>query len=208
MFKDKLNGLKNSLLKKTEENNKKNIENLVAFIILLIITIIAINTIWGTEKSKSKTEEENSLFKELAVNDSLNSNNKTSNEYNLDESLEDILSKIEGVGKTKVLITYSESTETVAMYNEKYTSSSTEESDTSGGKRKIDESNIDREIIFEEVDGEKTPVVSKVIMPKIEGAVITAEGASNINIKNNIIQAVAAATGLPSYRIQVFEMSI
>ena len=208
MFKDKLNGLKNSLLKKTEENNKKNIENLVAFIILLIITIIAINTIWGTENSKSKTEEENSLFKELAVNDSLNSNNKTSNEYNLDESLEDILSKIEGVGKTKVLITYSESTETVAMYNEKYTSSSTEESDTSGGKRKIDESNIDREIIFEEVDGEKTPVVSKVIMPKIEGAVITAEGASNINIKNNIIQAVAAATGLPSYRIQVFEMSI
>lgn len=208
MFKDKFNFFKNFILKKTEENNKKNIENLVVFIILLIITIIAINTIWGTEKSKSKTEGENSLFKELAVNDSLNSNNKTGNEYNLDESLEDILSKIEGVGETKVLITYSESTETVAMYNEKHTSSSTEESDTSGGKRKIDESNIDREIIFEEVDGEKTPVVSKVIMPKIEGAIITAEGASDINIKNNIIQAVAAATGLPTYRIQVFEMSI
>ena len=45
-------------------------------------------------------------------------------------------------------------------------------------------------------------------MPKIEGAVITAEGAGNINVKTNIIQAVSAATGLSTYRIQVFEMSV
>ena len=44
-------------------------------------------------------------------------------------------------------------------------------------------------------------------MPKIEGAIITAEGASNPTIKTNIIQAVSAATGISTYRIQVFEMS-
>jgi len=44
-------------------------------------------------------------------------------------------------------------------------------------------------------------------MPKMEGAIITAEGAGNANIKTNIIQAVSAATGLGTYRIQVFEMS-
>lgn len=48
----------------------------------------------------------------------------------------------------------------------------------------------------------------KVIMPKIEGAVIIAEGGKNAEIKTNIIQAVAAATGLSTYKIQVFEMSI
>ena len=93
------------------------------------------------------------------------------------------------------------------MYNEKSTSSNTEEEDTNGGTRKIEQTSIDREIIYEEKNGEKTPITEKVIMPKIEGAIITAEGADDINTKTNIIQAVAAATGLPSFRIQVFPMS-
>lgn len=207
MFNSLISSIKKYINKKTEGNNKKNIENLVVFLVLLIITIIAINIIWGTDKKQNKKEENNNTFKELAINNELNSNNSVSNEYNLDESLEDILSKIQGVGKTNVLITYSESTETVAMYNEKQTTSSVQEEDTAGGKRKTDEIDINKEIIFEEIDGEKTPITSKVIMPKIEGAIVIAEGAGNINTKNNIIQAVAAATGLPTYKIQVFEMS-
>ena len=39
MLKEKI---KNFVTKKTEGNNKKNIENLVVFLILLIITVIAI----------------------------------------------------------------------------------------------------------------------------------------------------------------------
>lgn len=44
-------------------------------------------------------------------------------------------------------------------------------------------------------------------MPKIEGAIITAQGASNIDVKTNIIQAVEAVTGLATHKIQVFEMT-
>lgn len=54
----------------------------------------------------------------------------------------------------------------------------------------------------------KHPLLGKVIMPKIEGAIIIAEGGKNAEIKTNIIQAVAAATGISTYKIQVFEMSI
>ena len=93
------------------------------------------------------------------------------------------------------------------MYNEKNTSSNTEETDTNGGTRKIEQTDIDKEIIYEEKNGQKTPITQKVVFPKIEGAIVTAEGAKNANIKTNIIQAVAAATGLSAYRIQVFPMS-
>ncbi len=201
--------LKEKFIKKTEGNNKKNIENLVFFLILLIITVIAINTIWEDKKNDVKQKENSSSYKELAQNldNSTNSNNLEVSEYNLEENLEDILSKIYGVGKVKVLITYSETTELVAMYNEKSTSSSTEEEDTNGGTRKIEQIDNNKEIIYEEKNGEKTPITKKIIMPKIEGAIITAQGAGNANIKTNIIQAVSAVTGLPTYRIQVFEMS-
>ena len=207
MFKDKIEILKSKFIKKSEGNNKKKIENLVVFLILLIITIIAINTIWGNEKVN---QENSNSYKQLAENldNSISSNKQELSEYNLEKSLEDILSKMSGVGKVDVLVTYSETSEIVAMYNEKYTSSSTEENDTNGGVRKIEETDTNKEIIFEDKDGEKTPITQKIVMPKIEGAIITAEGAGNANIKTNIIQAVSAATGLATYRIQVFEMSV
>lgn len=211
MIKDKIESFKSIMLKKTEGNNKRNIENLVVFLILLIITIIAINTIWGDKKEETKSQESNETsYKQLAENldSKINSNNKEFNEYNLEQSLEDILSKMAGVGKVQVLVTYSETSEVVAMYNEKNTSNNTEETDTNGGTRRISQTDTDKEIIYEEKNGEKVPITQKVIMPKIEGAVITAEGAGNINVKTNIIQAVSAATGLSTYRIQVFEMSV
>jgi stage III sporulation protein AG len=210
MLKESIKKFKESISKQKEQNNKKNIENLVVFLILLIITIIAINTIWGGKKEETNQENGNTSYKKLAenINNSIDSNNSQLNEYNLEENLEDILSKIAGVGKVKVLVTYSETSEVVAMYNEKNTLNNTEETDTNGGVRKIEKTDTDKEIIYEEKNGQKTPITQKVIMPKIEGAIVTAEGASNPAIKTNIIQAVSAATGISTYRIQVFEMSI
>lgn len=210
MLKESIKKFKESISKQKEQNNKKNIENLVVFLILLIITIIAINTIWGGKKEETNQENGNASYKKLAenINNSIDSNNSQLNEYNLEENLEDILSKITGVGKVKVLVTYSETSEVVAMYNEKNTLNNTEETDTNGGVRKIEQTDTDKEIIYEEKNGQKTPITQKVIMPKIEGAIVTAEGASNPVIKTNIIQAVSAATGISTYRIQVFEMSI
>ncbi|MDO5555765.1 MAG: hypothetical protein Q4G09_03710 [Clostridia bacterium] len=209
MFKNKLENLKSLITKKTEGNNKKNIENLVVFLVLLIITVIAINTIWGGKKANTKQQDNDISYKKLAENldNNINSNNQKNVEYNLEQSLEDILSMISGVGKVKTLLTYSETSEVVAMYNETYTSSNTEETDTSGGTRKIEQIDTNKEIIYEETNGEKAPITQKIIMPKIEGAIITAQGAKNANIKTSIIQAVSAATGLPTYKIQVFEMN-
>ena len=95
--------VKNKFIQKTEGNNKKNIENLVYFIILLIITVIAINTIWGGSETKTNEQEQtNTSYKQLAYNEDnkINSNKIENSEYNLEESLENILGKISGVRKS------------------------------------------------------------------------------------------------------------
>ena len=130
-----------------------------------------------------------------------------SSSTDLENSLETILGNIEGVGKVKVLITYSESSQTVPMFNEDTSISATEETDTNGGSRKISQENTKKEVIYQEVDGEKIPITQSVIMPTIEGAIITAVGAGNTTVKSNIIQAVEAATGLATHKIQVFPMA-
>lgn len=193
-----------------EGNNKKKIENLVFFIVVLIITIVVINVIWNGN-NKTNNQETNIVNKKLAESQDTPSgtselqNNDIKNE--LETKLEKILSKIQGVGEVQVCINYQESAEVVAMYNENSKTSSTEETDTSGGTRKIEEIDTQKDIIYKENNGEKTPITKKVIQPKIEGAIITAKGANNAETKTNIIQAVEAVTGLATHKIQVFEMN-
>ena len=214
MFKDKLKTMlsKNQGEGEQPGNNKKKIENMVFLVIVLIITIVIINYIWNGNKSSNKTLT-NTAGKQLATMQN-SQNNKSSNNIqggtnsnNLEERLENILSNINGVGNVKVFINYSESSETVAMYNENSKTSVTEETDTSGGVRKVETTDSQKEIVYQESDGEKTPIVQKTVEPKIEGAIITAKGANNADIKANIIQAVEAVTGLATHKIQVFEMN-
>jgi len=114
-----------------EGNNKKRIESLVFFIVILIITVIMINIIWNGNKANSKQENSQDIFKQLAVNDLSEDINNISKKSELEEKLENILSKVQGVGDVQVFISYSESSEVIAMYNENSKVSSTEESDTS-----------------------------------------------------------------------------
>ncbi len=221
MFKDKLKSIiikkENSESPGTEGingNNKRKIENLVFLIIILIVTVVIINYIWNGNKNSGKTLT-NSAGKQLATTQNSQTQNQsqtkiqneTETTNNLEQRLEYILSNISGVGEVKVFINYSESSETVAMYNENSKTSVTEETDTSGGIRKVEESNSQKDIVYQENNGSKVPIVQKTVEPKIEGAIITAKGAGNINIKTSIIQAVEAATGLATHKIQVFEMT-
>ena len=195
------NKIQNIFQKNTNGNSKKKIENLVVFLIILIITVIAINLIWNDEE---KEIQEDLLKKELSNVNNIEDNSNAEN--NLEEKLENILTKLNGVGKVNVLITYSESNQVIAMYNENSKESTTEEEDTSGGKRTIQEVDTSKDIAYKEENGNKIPVTEKIIMAKIEGAVIIAEGAKDASVKTNIVQAVEAVTGLATHKIQVFEM--
>ena len=180
---------------------------MIFFVVILIITIVAINIIWNDGEKSSEEDLQNTSSKQLAKEDtnSIETSSETTNEIEL--KLEEILSKIQGVGEVKVFINYSESSEIIPMYNENTKTSNTEETDTSGGTRTIQEEDSQKEIIYEEDDGQKTPITQKVVQPKVEGAIITAKGANNADVKSSIIQAVEAVTGLATHKIQVFEMN-
>lgn len=199
MFRDKLKFLK----PQEDGNDKKKIENLVFFVIILIITIIAINIVWSDNDNKKKSKDNiNDTTKQLA-----STTMETSSDIGLEQKLKNILETIQGVGKVNVFINYSESSETVAMFNENSKTSTTEETDTSGGKRIIEQKDTQKDVVYQDSNGDKIPITQKTIQPKIEGAIITAEGAGNASVKANIIQAVEAATGLATHKIQVFKFS-
>ncbi len=103
MFKEQMNKFKGFFAKKTEGDpekvekpNKRKIENLAFFLIVLIITLIAINSILGGDK-KDTLKEEKSSYKVLA-NDEESNNTET---VDLEKKLEKILSTLSGVRESK-----------------------------------------------------------------------------------------------------------
>lgn len=195
-----------SLTKKRSIENKifknKTIENLMFFIIILVVTLILVKYIFSGNKKENKNESYEDA--KLVSSNEVISNSETENyKESLKNDLINILKKIDGVGDVDVLITYSETSKLVPIYNENSSESKTSEEDASGGSRVVESYDSSKEVI---TDDSSSPITEKVIMPKIEGAIIICKGANNIDVKNNVISAVEAATGLKVHKIQVFEM--
>jgi len=183
----------------------KKIESLIVFIVIFSVTLIIIKYIFSSNKHSSVKDNREINKVELVQSNTQDSNlyDIESSEEKLERNLKMILSKINGVGNVDVMVTYSETSKIVPVYNENKSFSKTEETDSSGGTRKIESSDSAKEIVS---DNTSSVVTEKIVMPKIEGAIIIAEGGGIAEVKNNIINAVEAATGLKSHKIQVFEM--
>ena len=195
-----MNKLKNIF---SPKEGKKKIENIVVFIIILIITIVAINYIWSGKKESSNSVPEAEHRNDVVQVSNIEKEDET------EVKLKRILSNIEGEGKVDVMITYSQTSRKVPIYNENIKGSNTTETDSAGGSRTISEEDSQKEVIYkEDGSGKKEPVTESIISPKMEGAIITAEGAGEARVKANIVQAVEAATGLATHKIQVFKMGI
>ena len=180
-------------------DNKKKVENLAVLALILIITIIAINMIWKNDNEKEKhADDQKVLAQEEDTNKSCT--------QTIDGELERILSQIEGVGKVKAYVTYYQTSQIIPVYNEDISQKDTNESDKQGGTRKIIETDTKKEIVYEEMGGQKKIITKSIISPQIEGAIITAEGGGNNKIKADIIAAVSAVTGLSTHKIQVYKM--
>ena len=204
MLKEKVGSIKNALVKVEKNDSKKSIENLIMIVIVLVITLIAINYILKDDKNKKNSINTNTINNNENLNECSTADGSGITNYNsLEERLSEILSHINGVGEVRVLLTYSESNKINPVYNEDRQTSTTEETDTEGGKRTISSINNKKEVVY----SNNNIITESVSSPQIQGAVIIARGADNTKVKSDIIQAVAAATGLSTYKIQVFEMN-
>lgn len=186
-------------LKKIFENKEKRIENLISLLIILIITLIVINKIMDDGSQKENVEIQKEVGVELAEE------KKEFISTDLEKRLETILSKISGVGNVSVLLTYKESQALVPVYNVNSSISTVEEKDTAGGLRITETESLQKDVVTGN-SGNSDIITEKNIMPIVEGAIITASGADNINVKSNIISAVEAVTGIATHKIQVFKM--
>lgn len=175
---------------------------LLLFLAGLMLVIIAL----PTEKKETK--------KEPAAEEAAAVEQEKENETDLEKyraqlclQLEDFLSQMEGVGKTKVYITMHSTEEIIVERNSPYVKR-TEEEMSQEKTRTVGETENESEVVLiEDEDGRQEPIVVKEIAPVVSGVVVAAQGGGNEKIKNEITSLVMALFGIEEHKIRVVKLS-
>ena len=125
----------------------------------------------------------------------------------LERRLKQILGQMEGVGETEVMITLSDSGETIVEKDQKEQRNRIEESDAGGGTRTTTEQETEETTVYVENGSEKQPYVTKEVLPKVEGVLVVAEGGDEPRVLADICDTVLALFRVEAHKIKVVKMS-
>lgn len=110
------------------------------------------------------------------------------------QELEEILSKIDGVGKVKVMLTEAAGAETIYQTNE--------DRETSADRESIRVETV----VITDSSREDRGLVRSVTPPVYLGAIIVCQGGENATVRLAVTQAVSTITGMGTDRITVLKM--
>ena len=128
-------------------------------------------------------------------------------EERLERRLADILSCVENAGEVRVMLTLSHGKELTVARDARTERSTTQEADAEGGTRSAgSESEAGQTVVLRGADGGETPLVLKEAEPRVEGALIIAEGGDDIFVKDALIRAAYTVLGIEPHKVQVFKM--
>lgn len=126
----------------------------------------------------------------------------------LEQTLEELLSTMEGAGKVKVMITLKASGESIVEKDTVSVRTSSTEVDSAGGSRNTADSSETEETVYTQGgSGSGAPFVRQVLYPQIEGVVVCAQGGGSATVNKNITEAIQALFGIEVHKIKVIKMS-
>ena len=173
-FKEKLKTLYERIKK------VKHIEIYLAVGLALIVGCIYFISISSSKKVENDTKTQI---------DNISANFQTSGEYidYLENKLENVITRVKGVGDTDVVITLEKGFE--------YIYATEEETKTTSNGTSVKSSSIVM------VDGQ--PVIKEEIYPVVKGIVVIADGAEDVSVKMNILSIIQTVIEIDTSKINI-----
>lgn len=124
----------------------------------------------------------------------------------LEEKTECLLGQVDGAGEVTVMLTLKSGTQKIVEKDQNNSSQKTDEADSAGGTRTVEENTSERTSIYEQnSDGSSIPYVSKELSPEIEGVVVIADGGDDAIVIKSITEAVQALFGVEAHKIKIMK---
>ncbi len=161
---------------------KKKTQYLAIVIVIAAILMIYFSTFEASNKS-SGAGKETTLAEQT--------------EADMESRLEEILSKVDGAGNVEVVINYDSSGELIPAMSEEKSTSSDDKSNSSKESS---------EIATVKSGSDTEAVIIKHIEPEVRGVIVVAEGADNIRVKIELLEAVKVVLDVGADKVQILKM--
>ena len=161
---------------------------LIVFFLGILLMIVAVPTSQNTEKKKADSPAEQP---EEAMGQGKTGMDALDYKRELEKQLENLLSKMEGTGSCKVMITLSDQGRVYVDKNVK----------SEDGKQEQES------VVYRLAEGEG-PYVIRQDYPKIEGVVVVTQGGGNAKTVAQISNAVMSLFQIEPHKITVVKMSL
>ncbi|HWR19055.1 MAG TPA: hypothetical protein VN608_05485 [Clostridia bacterium] len=181
------------MLAQAMKKNKK-LELAVYGVLLALSAILALSMV-NTGKDSNTAQQ----------NVQQSSGEVAQGERQVEERLEEILSCIRGAGKVRVMLIYDTSVEIVPAMSVDTQTSTSETVNDSGQTVNQNQSEKKTPVT---VSGEDGALVLTQKQPEIRGVIVVAEGAADISVRLNLLNAVQTVLNVDAEDISVFEMTI
>jgi len=169
----------------------KNQQNIILLLGVSGIALIFISGLFTPKKDKNITCGSSKIETSM-----------TAKKKSLEESLENIVSGINGAGKAKVMITFEGTSETVYATEEKKNNEASEDKSGDDITRKKESNDSEKKFItVKDCDGGEKALAVTELEPKIKGAVVICPGADDPIVKNRITEAITTALNINSSRV-------
>ena len=195
-------------LKKEINNilNSKKIKDAIVVVLILAFLLIVVSFFNDTKKNQSKTTDGPVVVD--ATDNKSNTTDLEEEKYEQKEinKLETILKQMEGVGKVSVMMYFESGEVKIPAIDNNDQVSKSEETDTSGGVRRSQQTTSGSKVVFETTEGNDELVILKTNKPTIVGILVTAQGAENSKVKYQIEMAITKLYGISSNKVNVYPM--
>ncbi|MGE7119752.1 stage III sporulation protein AG [Peribacillus sp. NPDC046944] len=124
-------------------------------------------------------------------------------EVYLANEMKEALGSIVGVEDVKVVIYVDASEKKVYERNKTTQKQVTQETDQEGGKRTVEDTSVDEQLVLIKNGEKEGPIISETQKPSVRGVLVVAKGADNIQIKKWIVEAVTRSLDVSSHRVSV-----
>ncbi len=170
------------------------------------VAVLIICLIWEEKNDKASD-------KQYADSGVLNNENDSRDKFSIymekyvreqEEKLKSILSRIDGVGEVYVMITVKTGASKDILMEQDISYEDTDETDSSGGKRKKYTYSEDNQTVYvTDENGNTYPYVISEKAPKIEGVAVIAKGADSAVTRQKIINVIKALFDIEVNKISV-----
>lgn len=210
-------GGRGTLIEKLKEffqkDGKKPPKKLSYMIILALVSVmlLIIGNIFSTSSETDMEEpiqqpteqasEPNS--KETASPKEVTTSNIEELESVYTKDLQTLINKIQGVSEAEVMVNLESTSIKVYEKNLIKGQQTTEETDTNGGTREIEDGTEETQTVLVRQGEKEVPLLIQTKKPEVRGVFVVAKGADHATVKKWIVEAVSRVLDVPTHRVSV-----